>query len=46
LRDPDDDMVVECAVAFGSQFIVTHNTKDFRRPEELRVKAVTPADFL
>jgi len=29
LRDPDDDMVLECAVASGSQFIVTHNVKDF-----------------
>lgn len=46
LRDPDDDMVVECAVSSGSQFIVTHNIKDFRRTEELRVKAITPADFL
>lgn len=46
LRDPDDDMVLECAVASGSQFIVTHNVKDFRRVEELNVKAITPADFL
>lgn len=34
LRDPDDDMVLECAVASGSRFIVTHNMKDFRRVEE------------
>jgi len=46
LRDPDDDMVLECAVASGSQFIVTHNIKDFRRVEELNVQAITPADFL
>lgn len=46
LRDPDDDMVLECAVASGSDFIVTHNTKDFRRVEELNVRAVTPANFL
>ena len=46
LRDPDDDMVLECAVASGSQFIVTHNLKDFRRVEELKVQAITPADFL
>ena len=46
LRDPDDDMVLECAVASGSQFIVTHNIKDFRRAEGLSVQAITPADFL
>lgn len=46
LRDPDDDMVLECAVASGSQFIVTHNIRDFRRVEALNVKAITPGDFL
>lgn len=46
LRDPDDDMVLECAVASGSEFIVTHNVKDFRRVAELNVQAITPADFL
>ena len=46
LRDPDDDMVLECAVASGSAFIVTHNVKDFRRSCELGVQAMTPADFL
>lgn len=46
LRDPDDDMVLECAVACGSKLILTHNTKDFRRAESLGVSAVTPADFL
>lgn len=46
LRDPDDDMVLECAIASGSEFIVTHNVRDFRRVEELNVQAITPADFL
>jgi hypothetical protein len=46
LRDPDDDMVLECAVASGSQYIVTHNIKDFRRAPELKVQAIKPADFL
>ena len=46
LRDPDDDMVLECALASGSQYIVTHNVKDFRRAPELKVQAITPADFL
>lgn len=46
LHDPDDDMVLECAVASGSQYIVTHNVKDFRRVPELKVQAIKPADFL
>ena len=46
LRDPDDDMVLECAVASGSQFIVTHNVKDFKRAPELKVQAVTPSELL
>ncbi len=46
LRDPDDDMVLECAVAAGCQYIVTHNIKDFRRTAELGVQAVTPSQFL
>ena len=46
LRDPDDDMVLECAVASGSQFIVTHNMKNFKRAPELKVSAIQPGDFL
>lgn len=46
LRDSDDDVVLECAVASGSQYIVTHNVKVFRRVPELKVQAITPADFL
>lgn len=46
LRDPDDDMVLECAVASGSRFIVTHNFKDFKRAEALKVQAIVPADFV
>lgn len=45
-RDPDDDMIVECAVASGCEYILTHNVKDFRRVEELRVQAITPAELL
>lgn len=46
LRDPDDDMVLECAVASGSQFIVTHNVKDFKRAPELKVQPLTPSELL
>ncbi len=46
LRDPDDDMVVECAVASGSTMIVTHNVRDFAAAASLNIRAVTPGDFL
>jgi putative PIN family toxin of toxin-antitoxin system len=46
LRDPNDDMVLECAVASGSRYIVTHNVRDFRRADGLGVTAVTPGRFL
>jgi predicted nucleic acid-binding protein len=46
LRDPNDDMVLECVVASHSRFIVTHNVKDFRRSQELSVEAIRPSHFL
>ena len=46
LRDPDDDMVLECAVASASRYIVTHNVRDFGRSETLGIQALTPAAFL
>jgi len=46
LRDPNDDMVLECAVASGSQYLITHNVRDFMRSAELGVKPITPAAFL
>jgi predicted nucleic acid-binding protein len=46
LRDPDDDMVLECAVASGANTIVTHNIKDFARTPSLGVTALTPGQFL
>jgi putative PIN family toxin of toxin-antitoxin system len=46
LRDPDDDMLVECAVASGSRYIVTHNVRDFQRVGELNIEPFTPAQFL
>ena len=46
LRDPDDDMVLECAVASGSRYLITHNLRDFRKITELGVEPLTPAEFL
>ncbi|MDO9572028.1 MAG: putative toxin-antitoxin system toxin component, PIN family [Hydrogenophaga sp.] len=46
LRDPDDDMVLECAVASGSRYLVTHNLRDFRKITQLGVEPLTPTEFL
>ncbi len=46
LRDPDDDMVLECAVGSGSSCIVTHNVRDFLRADSLNLCAIRPGDFL
>jgi hypothetical protein len=39
-------MVLECAVASNSQYLVTHNIQDFQRIVELGVMPITSASFL
>jgi putative PIN family toxin of toxin-antitoxin system len=46
LRDPNDEMLVELAVASRSSAIVTHNVSDFTGIENLGVDVLTPAAFL
>lgn len=46
LSDPDDDFVLELAVAAHCRYIITHNVTDFRGSEQLGVEAVTPREFL
>jgi putative PIN family toxin of toxin-antitoxin system len=46
LRDPDDDMLVEVAVAAQCNGIVTHNVRDFAGVEKLGLRVFTPAEFL
>ena len=46
LKDPNDDMVLELAVAAGCNFIITYNKKDFQNIEEFGLKAISPAEFL
>jgi len=46
LPDPDDDLILELAVAAESRYIVTHNIRDFRGSEKWGITAVTPSDFL
>ena len=46
LRDPNDDMVAEVAVAARAQAIVTHNKRDFDGVGRLGVKVWSPRYFL
>jgi predicted nucleic acid-binding protein len=46
LQDAGDDLVLEVAVAAGSDAIVTHNVKDFRGAEKFGIRILTPKQFL
>ena len=46
LPDPEDDMVLEVAVAGECEYIVTYNEKDFRGAEQFGVKIISPQEFL
>lgn len=46
LRDPNDDMVAEVAVASQARAIVTHNAKDFEAVSRFGVQVLSPGDFL
>lgn len=46
LNDPDDELILELAVASGSGYVVTHNTADFRDAERFGVAVLTPRELL
>jgi putative PIN family toxin of toxin-antitoxin system len=46
LRDSNDDMVAEVAVASEADTIVTHNVRDFVGVEKFGVRVMTPGEFL
>lgn len=46
LRDPNDDMVAEVAVAAGAHAIVTHNRRDFLGVEKFGLKIWSPQQLL
>lgn len=46
LPDPQDDMVLELAVAAGCAAIVTHNQRDFAGTERFGIRIDAPRDFL
>ena len=46
LSDPNDELILELAVSAQCDYIVTHNTKDFKGAEKFGIKVVTPGQFL
>jgi predicted nucleic acid-binding protein len=46
LPDPNDDMVVELAIASQARIIVTHNLRDFGPAARLGLRVVAPGEFL
>jgi putative PIN family toxin of toxin-antitoxin system len=46
LPDPDDDLVLELAVASSAPYVITHNISDFTGSDSLGVQAITPAKAL
>lgn len=43
LKDPNDDLVLEVAVAASAPYIITHNISDFVGSDTLGVRAITPS---
>ena len=46
LRDPNDDLIVELAVAASCEAVITHNIRDFSGAEQLGIRVLTPGTFL
>ena len=46
LPDPDDDLLLELALAAGTPYIITHNRRDFAGSESMGIQAITPAQAL
>jgi len=46
LADPDDEFILELALASGSEYIITHNRDDFREAARFGVRVVAPGEFL
>jgi predicted nucleic acid-binding protein len=46
LRDPRDELVLELAVQASSDYIVTHNTKDFSEARRFGITAIKPQEFI
>ncbi|MCU1236813.1 MAG: putative toxin-antitoxin system toxin component, family [Candidatus Solibacter sp.] len=46
LPDPDDEFLLDLAVASQADFLITYNLRDFSGSEAYGIRAVTPGGFL
>lgn len=46
LADPDDELILELALASAASYIVTHNRGDFRDAARFGLEVVTPGELL
>ena len=46
LSDVNDELILELAVTAHCEYIVTHNTRDFKGIEKIGIQAITPREFL
>jgi len=46
LKDPNDELVLELAVAAKADYIITYNKKDFFGVEKFGIKTLSPKEFL
>jgi predicted nucleic acid-binding protein len=46
MNDPDDDFILELAVAANVRYFVTHNLRNFAGAESFGLEAIAPAQML
>jgi len=46
LKDPNDDHLLEAAVASQTKIIITNNTRDFKGTDKFGIMAITPKQLL
>lgn len=44
--DPDDDFIVDLAVASNIDYIITFNISNFLNAKKMNIKVITPKEFL
>jgi predicted nucleic acid-binding protein len=44
--DPDDDLILEAAIASHSDFIITFNKRDMAESLRFGIRCLTPREFL
>jgi putative PIN family toxin of toxin-antitoxin system len=44
--DPDDDLVMEAAIASHSDYVITYNKRDFPDSRRFGIQCLTPREFL